>query len=598
MKLPERVKRQPAGLWIGAGLFAAALLAVLLLTNCITLYCDDYWYGTFFRDGWSGFWELTVWHYLNFNGRAFVHFCAEVALVFDRYLFVLLNPLMLAVVFLLSGRMQSRETPWRLLLPAAGAGIMAVLALPVSYLNTSILWISAAFNYLFPLCVLLPALWCFRRDTQTGRLRPWTVVLALLAGATTEQNGLAAVVCLGGWGFLAWLRKKLPFWKMLLIGGLAAAGYLTVIFAPGTWIRVGRETGGFLDLLQPAVLLARLRASVVYFTDSAAPAALFTAFALLSALHVLLTRRSDRILLLGFAAAPAYLLLRWGRHFAVASAFAVAYLIFTAVVYLLREETTVRGLLLAGMLATQLVLVAAFSEYRTTIPAILLLFSVCASLLAECLERLPVWSGAALPAVIAAALLTLALPTFRGYAANAAVWRQNEAALRSEGDGLITLDLDLDLNYRYFLLFDSASYFNNAKEYYRMPERPIAYRNAEGTVAGLWGGDRAGLPVVIQNDTVYFPLQSALWLLGGDSGWSYAVPGTWAELNGTCYLFRPNGESFAWDNEREERLSESFQTGVIKPWYTYYVPAGTMAELFGITWTYNEAENIYYIQAG
>ena len=38
---------------------ALAFLAVALLTAQITLYCDDFMYATFFREGLGGFWELT-----------------------------------------------------------------------------------------------------------------------------------------------------------------------------------------------------------------------------------------------------------------------------------------------------------------------------------------------------------------------------------------------------------------------------------------------------------------------------------------------------------------------------------------------------------
>ena len=66
-----------SGSWAGPVLFFLAGLGVLLLTAQITVYCDDYWYGIFFREGWDKFWELTVWHYQNFNGRAFVHLRSE-----------------------------------------------------------------------------------------------------------------------------------------------------------------------------------------------------------------------------------------------------------------------------------------------------------------------------------------------------------------------------------------------------------------------------------------------------------------------------------------------------------------------------------------
>ena len=408
-----KLQRRSLGQWVSPLLLAVAFLALLLLTAKITIYCDDYFYGLFFRDGWNGFWDLTVWHYLNFNGRAFVHFMAQVALIFDTKLFILLNPLMLAVAFLLGSRLQSGETPWRILLSTSAVGMMVVMALPIQFLNTSLLWISAAFNYLFPIFFLMLVLWRHQRDTEKGRLHPLTMLLIFLAGATTEQSGLAAIVCLGGWSFLCYLRKKIPLWQGFLPILLSGAGYASVIFAPGTWVRVGNERGdGFLSFLaDPAELLARFRLATSFFTGEQGVPLLILSLCLLLAAHALLTRRAPKVLLSGGVVAVAYLLLRQGGHPLVANLLAVLFLLFAALVSLLWHQTTLRGLLMLGMLASQLVMILNSSAApRTAVPAILLLLIVCISLLAECLEclkGLPSWGVPLLAAAAMAALCPL-----------------------------------------------------------------------------------------------------------------------------------------------------------------------------------------------
>lgn len=599
MKEIQKIKGQSPDRWADALLFFAVSLALLLLTAKITVYCDDYFYGVFFRDGLGGFWELTKWHYLNFNGRAFVHFLAELALVFDTKLFVFLNPLMLAAAFAAGSRLQSGRTPWPTLLAACAAGMMGVLALPVRYLNTSILWISASFNYLFPITFLMAVLWLYRSDTEKSRLRPLTMLLIFLAGATTEQSGLAAIVCLGGWGALSWLRKRIPFRQAVLPVLLSGAGYASVVFAPGTWVRVGRlQSEGFLAfLMNKSEMLNRIRLCLSCFTGGNGLPQLFVLFCLLLAAHVLLTRRFPKIMLSGLAAAALYLLLRLGEHYFAASILTVLFFLFVSLVCLLREDTALRGLLLLGMLSTQLVMVLNDSSApRTTIPAILLLLTVCASLAAECLEKLPRWGVTALAAAAVLALLPFYLSTWQGYAANARINAANEQVLRRRDGQLLVLDLSLDDDYRHQMYYDSMAYLDNAAKYYGLAGGKISYTSDTRRVSGIWNGERSGIPVIEEDGTVYLPIQNVICLLGGDADWDFQCDGLACSLGDTGYLFRANGEVYAWDAELGQTGELALPyVAVTQPWYTYYAPAEPMRQLFGFALDYNREENIYYI---
>lgn len=590
-------RERQTGRWAALAVFAAASAAAVLLASRITLYCDDYFYGVFFREGWDRFWELTKWHYLHFNGRAFVHFVAELALQFDTALYILLFPAMLACVFLLGGRLQSGGISWNLLLMTGGVGVMASLALPPVYLRSSLLWISAAFNYLFPLCVLLPTLWMYMREEGSAGGWTLTLVLSFLSGATTEQSGLAAVVCLGGWGLLAWLRRERTFWRGLLPGLLACAGYLTVIFAPGTWVRIGNENNSLMRILDPAVLKERFWLSMHYLTGGEGLPLLFVVFALLTAVHALL--RGPKALLSGFAAAPVYLLLYRSGQELPCEALTVFYILLAAGVYLWRRKTIVRGLFLLGALAAQLIMMANVAAApRTAIPAILLMLSVCASLLAECLEPFPVWAGGMVCAAAMAGCFLLFLPTYKGYAANAEVHARNIAALRDPQSKTAVLDLRLDGTYRYSMYFESAAYLDNAVVYYRAENKRLSYLDDQGPRPGLTNGKQSGLPIFEEEGGPVFPIVNTIVLCGGEAEWNYALGGTQACLNGVSCLFRPSGESFFLDPKTGEIVGEAFHADVYMPWYTYYVTGDTLRELFGVTWSYHSQGNVYYVQAG
>ena len=79
----------------GAIFLAYAVILTVLLLSKITVYSDDYYFGTFFDDGFLGFWEKTIDHFQNSNGRMLVHFLLEVTLLFDTKLYLFLCPLLI-----------------------------------------------------------------------------------------------------------------------------------------------------------------------------------------------------------------------------------------------------------------------------------------------------------------------------------------------------------------------------------------------------------------------------------------------------------------------------------------------------------------------
>lgn len=571
------------------------IAAVTLLSN-ITVYCDDYLYGSFFRDGLSGFWKLTKWHYLSFNGRAFVHFAAELVIWADKYIYMFLAPAMLAEVFWLGQRLQDRRVDGGLTAAAAGVCVFAVLALPLRFLRTSILWMSAGFNYLFPLAVILPTLWLLTRDIKRGRLGAGTLVLCFLSGATTEQNGIAAFVILGGYAVLTWLRRENALWKALLVCLVTGVGYLTVIFAPGTWVRVGRETGGgILTVLRPSVLDLRIKQTLSYFTGEWGLPWLFVLFSILVGLDAVLTEGRPKLLCAGFAVGPLYLLLRDSGRLNDATILSLVWFLSVAVIWLLRRETAVRGLLLGGMLASLLVMVftTVFAE-RTTFPAILILMTVCASLACGCVKGGFRWTQPAVCAALAALLLVFSLPTFHGYAKNSVIWEENARSFRSR-DGIITLDMDVDNEYRHDTYLDSMSYLHNAVTYYGAEGKKITYASSQYKVAGAYASGTAGLPIYEKDGALYVPIQDSITLLGGESDWDFSIGGTWGSLGDRSYILKPNGEVYPYDPERHVITGEAQHASVWVPYYTHYAPMEVMGALFGIRWEYNEAENIYYL---
>ncbi len=229
---------------------AAALLA--LLNSKITLYSDDYWYGTFFREGPGSFWAEMKEHYMTTNGRFFIHLLVPFVFLFDTKLFLVLSPLLLALLFIGGVRYLLPRRSLSAAFGAAALGMLAVMACDSRYLRMTLLWISAYFNYIFPLCLLLWTAWFQQRNCRGWRTAIG-LSLALLAGASTEQCGIMSLVLLGGYALFHY--KKRQVW---LYPAAALAGFLTILLAPGSWARVDRGVeGGILSALQPAVFAER-----------------------------------------------------------------------------------------------------------------------------------------------------------------------------------------------------------------------------------------------------------------------------------------------------------------------------------------------------
>lgn len=85
-----------------------ALLA--LLNSKITVYSDDYWYGTFFQNGFSGFLREMYQHYMQTNGRLYVHAIIPVVLLFDTKLFIFLSPVLLAALYAMGAKALMRSS--------------------------------------------------------------------------------------------------------------------------------------------------------------------------------------------------------------------------------------------------------------------------------------------------------------------------------------------------------------------------------------------------------------------------------------------------------------------------------------------------------
>lgn len=203
----------------------------------IHMYGDDYYYGTFLKDN---FFKKHIEHYMVINGRALVHFVVSLMLYFETKLFMIVNPLMIiGVITLVAKLVTNDKEDYKI---AIVSGIVLFSMLSINITRQSVFWLDGSFNYLFPMLLALATIYLLKKSIYTGRTYWYLPVLGLLAGMTVEQ---ATAITFGG-VLLVLLsskfinNKKLRFNHYLTLG-LSFLGGLTVVLAPGTFMRAEIE---------------------------------------------------------------------------------------------------------------------------------------------------------------------------------------------------------------------------------------------------------------------------------------------------------------------------------------------------------------------
>ncbi len=582
-------------------LLIGAIGASVLLLSYITLYSDDYQYATYFYGGLRGFWDKTVEHYLTVNGRALIHFFAEVFLIFGTKLYAIVFPFMMAFSFFLAHKVQNENT--RQFSPLAVAvSLCLFLALPVVYLNQTFLWIAGSFNYCFP-ALLVFAYFAAEQRALAGRGILLSCLLGFFAGATTEQNGLMALV--GGSliaiiGILRAPRKKRPF-RSLCSVLFVLAGYLSVMLSPGTFSRVsfdGEDVGLLSVILNPELLAQRFYSVMAYFcgTDRAMPGAAFLLTVLilfLSFLPVIRHSKKLRPLMIGLPVAVSYLMLLFfgnGKLTAGILQFIVCgYLAFAGVLLLFEREFSTSGVfLIAGLASIGIMIFTNLGAYRTVVPTLIMLIAVIVRLFEVYFERVPQLWQVVIGVVVIMLCALAALPTFRGYRANSVVAEQNEAAI-AEGlkTGEITLCTDYLDTYRHTLMFEGGYFFTQFRLCYGIPsDMPV---HLEGEHFAHW-------PVVMDeitfrnhammtNSVLYLPMRELIEFYGASFVWDFE--------RGTGFYINRGGEQYYLSriDNTIKRLSDG--EVVTDECYTIgatdrdYMEIHAAADFFGFTYTFD-----------
>lgn len=599
----ENRKRQRMFLIAGVALLALALLLNLLINLNLTLYSDDYQYGTFFRDGVRGFIRNTIDHYQETNGRWFVHILIPIFLLADVHAFALVSPLLTAGIFLLGASVQNRHLSPGAWLSAAGLGMLILLGSDIFYLRMSLYWLAAYFNYAFPLIFPLATVAFMLRGMEKGlsgwgKMGLW--VCAFLAGACTEQNAVIAIILVFG----CWLLKgwgRLRTWCLPPV--FTALGALTILLAPGSRARMDRGVeGGLLSVFQPGVFIRRYFEVMDYLSGNWFWNLLFAALCLILALLCLFHRELPRFLLSGFVAGPVAVVLAAAGLEKILAVFTVAYTLYLAVTLLFVREYQLTGLMLLGGGASVMMLTVTTLFYaRTFFPCIMLFVLVTVSLLFRLLEDIPPLPCALACGVLTAVFVVRWAPMYAGYVANHQVIERNLAAIEAgRGQDEIVLDMDLNWRYRYSMCFDGSFFLSNFRKYYRIPaETHIRFSSEEFQLSDLRLGDElCSFPVLERKGERLFPIDFVF----REAGVKYSFD--WSDYNYRIWL--DENEYILY---RDGRLMEQTPQGEMlvdddclarRPYSDAYnlqfMREEDLKRCFKIEFDYNQEKNVFSVK--
>jgi len=237
---------------LSCGVLAVLFIGVLAICANVFLSGDDFHYSAFAKSDLSYYIERHLQHYRLANGRVLVHIIATALLGCNLWIWRILNAAVITACVYFCVRLAAPERKDHFWITTAAAAV--ILSLDSMITRQSFYWLTGSCNYIFPMFAVL-LYWVFlERGSRTGQYRRYLPLLALLAGATTEQGGLMAfgLPIMYIITYFIYDRKK-PDKLLLLCAVCSAVGFLTVILAPGQSYRTDLTQspvdGGLLSLI-------------------------------------------------------------------------------------------------------------------------------------------------------------------------------------------------------------------------------------------------------------------------------------------------------------------------------------------------------------
>lgn len=508
---------------------ASSLLMISLVSAFTTMYGDDFLYATYFSDGFSSFWAKTCEHYLNTNGRAFVHLILEILLIFKDALFVIALPLMLISIFLSFKLLFKSEALNQRKTEAFSLFLIGIMCLSVNILSESVFWISGALNYIFPVIFALLGFILHKKILMNNKFKLYFAPLLFICGATTEQCGVIVIFSCVFYTLFDAIKAKKVNLKGILSIAFLTLGFLSIILSPSTMGRMENET---LTLRLIFSRFDTLFADV--FGAGSICRVLFLTFTL-----YLINQKSKAVKAIGFSTCIFCVCFVYFKLFSLAGyTMSIIWTILLIYTFIKGKEPEEAILLLAALLSLAMLIMSLSYGLRNFMPCVIIMLLMSAYYLIKMSKKHITY-------ILLSAFLIGCInfyPTLKGYFDNSKIINENIESIKNASDEIYyNLDLNQACSHRQLNSF----YFDALKKVYGKDENTKIYFTGKDFNDLILNGKKCEKPIFKEK---YYPMRHVIGAYGGSITYNADYEAYEINVNDKCIFFESETKIFLVGN--------------------------------------------------
>ena len=255
MKLNELKLNKQNKITIFSVIFSilSIFLSWIVLDKIALIYVDDVMYANLMQNGLSYLFEQIKWHYINFNGRTWIHTFLSFLLLFKQHLYALIIPIAIFVSSYLLSTLAKPTFKYYEKLFISGFSVFLFWGIPQQFHTKTTFWMAGGINYIFPLLSVSLIYFIYHKARNNKKYIIPLIVLCCLSGATTEQYGMFMIGLIILSAFFDILNKEKQYWKINVLSLISTViGYLTLFLSPGVSNKIenaknNMAAGNFID---------------------------------------------------------------------------------------------------------------------------------------------------------------------------------------------------------------------------------------------------------------------------------------------------------------------------------------------------------------